>query len=86
MDDAILQQSKTDFIPCRVEGILQALQHECGKGGRIEMLYARPKNGSVFELRYLVNHAEISRFVTIVGEVAELRAQHGVPFSVTWLV
>ena len=35
------------------------------------MLYARPKNGAVFELRYLVNHAETSRFVIIVCEVTD---------------
>jgi Ni,Fe-hydrogenase III large subunit len=79
MDDAILQQSKAGLISCRIEDILQALQHECGNGGRMEMLYARPQNGTVFELRYLVNHAASSRFVTIVCEVtdsAPSMAQH----------
>jgi len=68
MDDAILHQAKATLIPCRIEDILQALQHECANGGRIEMLYARPQNDSSFELRYLLNHAESSRFTIIVCE------------------
>jgi Respiratory-chain NADH dehydrogenase, 30 Kd subunit len=71
MDEAILHQAKAGLIPCRLEDILQTLEHECGNGGRIEMLYARPQNGSVFELRYLVNHAESSGFNIIVCETTE---------------
>ena len=71
MDDAILHPSKTSLIPCRVEDTLQVLQQECANGGRIEMLYARRQNNSAFELRYLINHAQSSRFMIIVCEATD---------------
>ena len=68
-----------NVVSCRIDDILPALQQECSNGGRLEMLYVRPKSGSAFELCYLVNHAESGRFVMIVSEamdVAPSMARH----------
>lgn len=54
---------------CTAEGILQALQRECHQDGRLEMLYARPLQKGVTELRYLVNHARAQRFTVIACRV-----------------
>ncbi len=53
------------MITCPAADVLQALEHERAAGGRVEMVYARPHNTSQYELRYLINHAETSRFVII---------------------
>lgn len=68
MDETLQREPVLDLISCRLEDILRALQQECGNGGRLEMLYVRPKSDETFELHYLVNHAETGRFVTIVSE------------------
>lgn len=68
MDDAIHHQPEPGMVRCRIETILQTLQQECTDGGRVEMAYARPLEGAVVELRYLINHAKESRFTFIVCE------------------
>lgn len=70
MDDAILHQWKPNLIPCRTEDVLQTLKRVCADGGRIEMLYARRQRSS-FELRYLINHAQSSRFTFIICETTD---------------
>ena len=45
------------------------MEREYAKGGRIEMVYARPRTAAPPELRYLINHAAASQFAIIMCEV-----------------
>lgn len=56
-------------VTCAVEDILSVLQQQCAQHGRLEMLYARPIENGILELRYLVNHVHERRFTTITCNV-----------------
>lgn len=54
---------------CAIGDILAVLERECAEGGRVEMVYARKLPDAATELRYLVNHAQASRFTFAVCTV-----------------
>jgi len=68
MDVKTAAKQKFHIFSCSAENILQALEREYARGGRMEMVYAHPRKGALLELRYLVNHAEASQFAIITCE------------------
>ena len=87
MDDAILQQSKAGLIPCRIENILQALQHEMRQWRTHgNALCAPAKRFHRLSCAISSTTRQARDSLSIVCEVTEFGAQHGVTFSVAGLV
>lgn len=62
--------SPVTLLHCDVGDILPVLERECAGSGRVEMVYARILPDAATELRYLVNHAQASRFTFTVCNVS----------------